>query len=68
MGGPVEPLAALRRWEDSGAVWRVLSRAEGTVTLALCTCDGGEEMSRIVSDDPDLLAHVGDRRSSEDGD
>ena len=63
MGDPVE---ALRRWESSGATWRVLSRAGGSVTLSLCSCDGGEEMSRLESDEASLLDYVGDRETSED--
>ncbi len=51
-------LAALRRWEGSGAVWRVLARGGDQVTVGLFSCDGGEEMGRIVSSDPALRAYV----------
>jgi hypothetical protein len=34
------------------------------VTVALLRCDGGEEVDRFTSDDPRLLAFVGDRLSS----
>ena len=55
----------LRRWESSGALWRVLSRHDDTLEVGLFTCDGGEEMSRLVSDDPALRAYVGDRTTSD---
>ncbi len=55
---PDDDLAALRRWEGSGAVWRVLARGSDQVTVGLFSCDGGEEMGRIVSADPALLAYV----------
>lgn len=51
----------LTRWEDHGAVWRVVTRTPSHVTVALCRCDGGEEVERLVSDDPDLLAFVDER-------
>lgn len=55
----------LRRWEDSGAVWRVLSRDARRVTVGLFSCDGGEEVHRLTSDDPALLRFVAGRNSSE---
>lgn len=61
-----DPVAILRRWEDSGAVWRVLNRREDQVTVVLCQCTGGEEVDRFTSSDPDLLRLLGERRSSED--
>ena len=59
-------LAELRRWEDSGAHWRVVSRSRAGLELSLVTCDGGEEMDRWTSEDPALLAYVADRTSDED--
>ena len=56
--------AELQRWQDSGAVWEVLARSEHRVTVGLLRCDGGEEVDRFTSDDPRLLAFIGDRRSS----
>lgn len=56
----------LRRWQDSGAVWRVDSRTPDAVTIAMLRCDGGEEVERFSSDDPELLAFIGNRRSSEE--
>lgn len=55
----------LRRWEDSGAVWRVLSRDARRVTVGLFSCDGGEEVHRLTSDDPALLRYVAGRDTSE---
>jgi len=59
-------VAELERWEDAGAVWRVIGRTAGAVTVALLRCDAGEEVGRFTSDDPQLLAFIGDRDSSED--
>lgn len=55
----------LERWQEFGAVWRVVSRAAGTLTISLCRCDGGEEIDQLTSNDPDLLAWLGSRTSSE---
>lgn len=60
------PVEVLRRWEDSGATWRVLSRHGGRLQISLRTCTGDEEMQRLDTDDPALAAFVGDRSSSED--
>lgn len=46
-------------------MWRVDSRTPDAVTIALLRCDGGEEVERFCSDDPELLAFIGNRRSSE---
>jgi hypothetical protein len=59
-------VAELRRWEDSGAVWSVVSRMHDRVTIALLRCDGGEEADRFTSDDPRLLEYIGHRYSSTD--
>ncbi len=59
-------VSELRRWQESGALWRVVSRSRSGATIALCTCDGGEEVSRITSSDPRLIEFLGDRLSSED--
>jgi hypothetical protein len=59
-------LERLRRWEDAGGTWRVAARRAETVTVALCRCDGGEEVDRFTSSDPVVLNHVGDRETSED--
>jgi hypothetical protein len=49
---------ALRRWEEFGAVWRVLERDESQVTIGLFRCDGGEEVQRLVSTDAEVRAFV----------
>ena len=59
-------VAELQRWQDSGAVWRVISRARPGVTIALLRCDGGEEVDRFTSDDPNLFEFIGDRLSSDE--
>jgi hypothetical protein len=58
-------LSVLRRWEDSGGTWRVVSRSHRSVDLALLTCDGGEEMDRLTSTDPEVLTFVGERSTSD---
>ncbi|UGT67408.1 hypothetical protein LTT66_29990 [Nocardia gipuzkoensis] len=61
-----DPVAVLRRWADSGGIWRVAARRSDSVTVALYQCTGGEEVDRLVSTDPELLRYLGDRTSSED--
>ncbi len=56
----------LQRWQDTGALWRVVSRRRDAVTVALFRCDGGEEGERFTSADPELLRFIGDRLSSAD--
>jgi hypothetical protein len=62
----VDRAAELQRWQDSGAVWEVISRSASRVTVALLRCDGGEEVDRFMSDDPRLLSFIGDRLTSEE--
>ena len=62
----VDRVAELQRWQDSGAVWEVIARRGDRVTVALLRCDGGEEVDRFTSDDPDLLSFIGDRLRSEE--
>ncbi|MFE9245416.1 hypothetical protein [Nocardiopsis sp. NPDC006938] len=59
-------VAALLRWEEHGALWRVVARTGSTATVSLLTCDGGTEVDRITSDSPDLLSFLGERTSSEE--
>lgn len=40
--------AALDRWIVSGGHWDVVAESGDHVTVALCTCDGGQEMDRVV--------------------
>jgi hypothetical protein len=62
----VDRVAELQRWQDSSAVWAVISRKGGRVTVALLRCDGGEEVDRFTSDDPRLVSFIGDRMTSEE--
>lgn len=55
------PAEVLRRWEDSGARWRLLARDGDMLDIALLTCAGGEQAARLSSDDPALAAFVGTR-------
>jgi hypothetical protein len=56
----------LNRWQDSGAVWRVVERTPSRITVALLRCDGGEEVQRLSSSNPIWLAFLRGRRSSEE--
>jgi len=51
-------LDQLRRWETAGGTWQLAGRSEEEVTLVLCRCDGGEEVDRLVSGEPELIAYV----------
>jgi hypothetical protein len=62
----VDRVTDLQRWQETGAVWQVVSRTPHRVTVALLRCDGGEEVDRFSSDDPRLLAFIGERASSEE--
>jgi hypothetical protein len=53
-----DPIAVLSRWEAAGAVWRVVARDGDAVTIALCQCDGGEEVGRLTSTDPRLAGRA----------
>jgi hypothetical protein len=61
-----DAVGRLDRWETAGGTWRLLSLTPVSATVALCRCDGGEEVERLVSADPELLAYLGTRTSSED--
>ncbi|MFC6013028.1 hypothetical protein [Nocardia lasii] len=62
------PVDMLLRWENSGAVWRVVDRRPDSVTIALYDCAGGQEVDRFRSADPALLRFLGQRTGSEDPD
>jgi hypothetical protein len=62
----VDRVAELQRWQDAGAVWAVISRKDGRVTVALLRCDAGEEVDRFTSDDPRLVSFIGNRMTSEE--
>jgi hypothetical protein len=65
-GDPDGPVEVLRRWAGSGAIWRVVGRTAAGLEIVLLTCTGDEEMGRLTSSDPQLLAYVGDQGGSED--
>jgi hypothetical protein len=55
------PVDAWRRCQESGAVWRVMSRTSLRLVIAFLTCDGGEEVDRRTFETVDVLKFVGDR-------
>ncbi|MFM9378121.1 hypothetical protein [Gordonia sp. VNK21] len=59
-----DDLDRLLRWEESGALWQVLGPVGETVTVSLRTCDGGEEMDRLISSADDVLRLCRSRRRS----
>jgi len=59
------PIEVLERWQRFGATWRVVSRTEGSATISLCRCDGGEEVQRLTSTDPELLGWLSGKTNSE---
>lgn len=59
------PVDVLRRWEDAGAMWRVAWRGDAEVVVDLCSCTG-ERMDQLRSSDPELLAYIDRRPSSEE--
>jgi hypothetical protein len=56
----------LRRWADSGGVWRVLRWSPERVTVALLRCDGGEEADRLTTTHPAALRYLRDHASGGD--
>jgi hypothetical protein len=60
-----DALAHLRRWEESGATWRVVVRTPDSVEIALLSCDAGEEVDRLRTSDPAVLDHVDARERQE---
>jgi hypothetical protein len=53
-----DALDRLRRWEDSGATWRIVVRRPDAVEIALLTCDAGEQVDRLVTADREVLEYV----------
>lgn len=54
MAGDDTPRAILERWIASGGRWTVVAERGDDVTVGLLTCDGGEEMDRVVLGRDDL--------------
>lgn len=63
LGTDVESLS---RWLAAGGGWRVIVRTPSSLTVALLTCDGGEEMDRIVSSDSSFVDCVASLEASKD--
>jgi hypothetical protein len=53
-----ELVGTVERWEAAGGVWRSVQRADGSVTVVLCTCTGDEEMQRLTSAAVELVQFV----------
>ncbi len=60
-----DDLEILERWIRAGGTWNVVSRSQARVTVALCRCDGGEEVDRVTSTDPAFVAHVEEQSAAE---
>ncbi len=61
---PESPIEVLTRWEDHGAVWRVVALSDRKALVDLCTCHG-EPVDRLQSNDPELIAWLRARAPSE---
>lgn len=53
-----DALAALRRWESSGATWALRVVGAQAAVVDLITCDGAEIVGRLVSSNPEFVAYV----------
>lgn len=58
----VDEVAALERWRDHRADYRVLHLSDKLAVVELCTCFG-EPVDRIESSDPRLLRYLRERGS-----
>lgn len=47
-----DALTTIRRWHAAGGLVEVTARRRDSVRVSLRTCDGGEEMGVVTSDDP----------------
>ncbi len=61
-----DPIDVLERWEDHGAVWRIVSLTERHVSIDLCTCSG-EPVDRLESDDARVIRFARERAAAEAG-
>jgi hypothetical protein len=61
-----DAVSALRRWQESGADYRVLHLSDELAIVELCTCYG-EPVDRLESGDPRLLRFLREASSSNDG-
>ncbi|MGC4961955.1 hypothetical protein ACPXCG_07875 [Gordonia sp. DT218] len=55
---PDDVLAAIVRWYECGGVVDVLSRRRDHAVVSLRTCDAGEEMARLHTDDHAVLRWI----------
>ena len=60
-----DPVGVLQRWEQFGGTWRVVSAPGAPIVVSMARCDGGEEVDRLTSDDPALVAWLAGRTSSD---
>lgn len=66
LGDVTDVIEELTRWEDAGGTWRVLGRSGDDLTVGLFTCDGGDEMSRLVAPAAMLEPFLAGRTASSD--
>jgi hypothetical protein len=62
-GVATSPVDILQRWEEFGGAWRIVQHSP-LLTISLCRCDGGEEVERLVSDDPAVATWLAGRTAS----
>jgi (2Fe-2S) ferredoxin len=53
----------LERWEEHGALWRVVHLSDARAIVDLCTCHG-EPVEQLESDDAALIAWLRARAES----
>jgi hypothetical protein len=53
--GDQDLVPTLLRWQEFGGVWRLLSQTPSGASVALCRCDGGEEVERLSTSHPATL-------------
>jgi hypothetical protein len=63
---PTSGLARLLRWENAGGTWRQESRGPSQASVVLCRCDGGEEVERFDSSEPELLDYLATAQQDDD--
>jgi hypothetical protein len=59
-----DAVGRLQRWEAFGAHWQVVDDDGTRITVALCRCDGGEEVERLTSTNMALREFLAGRTSS----
>ncbi|ANH36828.1 hypothetical protein I601_0376 [Nocardioides dokdonensis FR1436] len=64
--GPAPAVRILEEWVLRGGYWQVLTSSPEHTSVSLLTCDGGEEMERVVDDGPELHDWLAGRTSSAD--